>query len=127
MSNQGYHSRVSPFAAGLGCKCPRCGRGKLYAGYLTVAERCGNCGLDLKKADSGDGPAVFMIFILGGLMVPLALIVEARFEPPYWLHMALWPPLILGGTLGLIRPLKAFMIALQFQHRASDSGTENYD
>ena len=127
MSNHGYHARVSPLAAGLGCKCPRCGRSKLYDGYLSVAERCTACGLDLKKADSGDGPAVFMIFILGGLVVPLALLVEARFEPPYWLHMALWPPLILGGTLGLIRPLKAFMIALQFHHRASDSGTEDYE
>jgi uncharacterized protein (DUF983 family) len=127
MSKQPYYPRVSPIAAGLGCRCPRCGRGRLYSGFLTVAERCGECGFDLRKADSGDGPAVFMIFILGALVVPLALLVESHFEPPYWLHVVLWPPVILGGALGLLRPMKGLLIALQFHHRASDSGTEHYD
>ncbi|MGF1611477.1 MAG: DUF983 domain-containing protein [Kiloniellales bacterium] len=127
MSKQSYHPRVSPVAAGLGSHCPRCGRGRLYSGFLTVAERCSECGLDLKKADSGDGPAVFMIFILGALVVPLALLVESLFEPPYWLHVVLWPPLILGSALALLRPMKGLLIALQFHHRASDSGTQDYD
>jgi uncharacterized protein (DUF983 family) len=123
----GFHGRVSLLAAGLGCRCPRCGRGRLFQGYLTVRERCEACGLDLKKADSGDGPAVFIIFILGFLVVPLALWVEAAYEPPMWLHMTLWPIAILGIALGLLRPMKALMIALQFRHRASDSGTVHYD
>lgn len=122
-----YHGRVSPLAAGLGCRCPRCGRGRLYRGYLTVRETCEVCGLDLKKADSGDGPAVFIIFILGALVVPLALWVEAAFAPPMWVHLAIWPAAILGLSLGMLRPMKALMVALQFRHRASDSGTVGYD
>jgi len=122
-----YHPRVSPIGAGLGCKCPRCGRGRLFDGYLTVAETCGSCGLDLRKADSGDGPAIFIIFILGFLVVPLALVVEAKLGPPYWVHVTLWPVVILGGALGLLRPLKGLLIALQYHHKASDSGTQSYD
>mgnify|MGYP001478580252 CR=1 FL=1 len=122
-----FHGRVSPFAAGLGCRCPRCGRGKLFQGYLTVRERCEACGLDLRKADSGDGPAVFIIFILGFLVVPIALWVEAAFEPAMWVHMVIWPVVILGLALGLLRPMKATMIALQFRHRASDSGRVDYE
>jgi uncharacterized protein (DUF983 family) len=117
----------SAIATGLACKCPRCGQGRLFAGFLTVAERCTVCGLDLKKADSADGPAVFIIFILGFLVVPLALWVESRFAPPMWLHMTIWPPVILGGALGLLRPMKGVMIALQYRHKASESGTIDYD
>lgn len=127
MSESGYRPRVSPVSAGLGCKCPRCGRGALFDGYLTVAESCTACGLDLRKADSGDGPAVFIIFILGFLIVPPALIFEALVAPPLWLHMVIWPPLVVIGALALLRPMKGLMIALQFHHKASDSGTESYD
>ena len=117
----------SAIATGLACKCPRCGQGRLFAGFLTVAERCATCGLDFKKADSGDGPAVFIIFILGFLVVPAAFWVEFRFEPPMWLHMTIWPLAILGGALGLLRPMKGAMIALQYRHQASESGTIDYD
>jgi uncharacterized protein (DUF983 family) len=127
MSDGGYTSRVSPISAGLGCKCPRCGRGALFDGFLSVAESCAVCGLDLRKADSADGPAVFVIFILGFLLVPPALLFEAMVEPPLWLHVVIWPPLILGGSLALLRPMKGVMIALQYHHKASDSGTESYD
>jgi len=118
---------VSPIKAGLTCKCPRCGRGALYAGFLEVAERCGDCGLDLKKADSGDGPAVFLIFILGAIVVPLALLLEAKAAPPMWVHVMIWPVVILGGAIGLLRPMKGLLIALQYHHKASESGTQNYD
>ena len=127
MSDPGYSSLPSPIASGLRCKCPRCGRGSLFAGFLTVAESCDACGLDLRKADSADGPAVFVIFILGFLMVPPALLFEAMAEPPLWLHVVIWPPLILAGSLALLRPMKGLMIALQFHHKASESGTETYD
>jgi len=120
-------SQRSPFATGLACKCPRCGRGRLFASFLTVAERCTVCNLDLKKADSADGPAVFIIFILGFLVVPAAFWVEFRFEPPMWLHLTIWPPVILGGALGLLRPMKGIMIALQYRHKASESGTIDYE
>ncbi len=127
MPEESYYPRVSPVRAGLGCRCPRCGRGRLFQGYLTVAETCEACGLDLRKADSGDGPAVFIIFILGFLVVPLALFVEAKFGPPYWVHVTLWPVVILGGALGLLRPLKGLLVALQFHHKAGESGTQSYD
>jgi len=117
----------SAIATGLACKCPRCSQGRLFAGFLTVAERCAACGLDFKKADSGDGPAVFIIFILGFLVVPAAFWVEFRFEPPMWLHLTIWPPVILGGALGLLRPMKGAMIALQYRHKASESGTIDYE
>ena len=127
MEEEGYSPRVSPLKVGLACKCPRCGRGPLFDGFLTVAERCKACGADLRKADSGDGPAVFIIFILGAVVVPLALLLEARVEPPYWVHLVLWPPVILGGSVALLRPFKGVLIALQYHHRASDSGIERYD
>jgi uncharacterized protein (DUF983 family) len=119
--------QVSPWAAGLSCRCPKCGRGRLFDGFLTLAERCDACGADLRKADSGDGPAVFIIFVLGALVVPLALWVESAFQPPYWVHVAIWPIAILAGTLALLRPFKATLIALQYRHKASDSGTQTYD
>jgi len=127
VSEQPHYPRVSPIGVGLACRCPRCGRGKLFNGFLTVADSCEACALDLRKADSGDGPAVFIIFILGFLVVPLALLLEAKVEPPYWVHVAIWPAVILGGALGLLRPLKGLLIALQFHHKASDSGKERYD
>jgi len=127
MPQDEYRARRSPIAIGLRCRCPRCGEGPLYDGFLTVAERCTVCGLDLRKADSGDGPAVFIIFILGFVVVPLALWVEATFAPPLWVHMAIWPVVIVGGALALLRPAKGILIALQFRHRASDSGSVDYD
>ena len=122
-----FYPRLSPFGTGIACRCPRCGKGPLFDGFLTVAAQCSVCGLDLKKADSGDGPAVFIIFILGFLVVPLALWFESSFAPPMWLHMAIWPVVILGGALALLRPMKGVMIALQYRHKASDSGTVDYD
>ena len=117
MTNSGPYPPVSPLAAALASKCPRCGRGRLYSGYLTVAARCEACDLDLSAQDSGDGPAVFVILILGIVVVGLAIWVEAVFEPPLWLHAVLWFPFILGISLASLRPLKAYMIALQYKHR----------
>ena len=118
----GGSSPPSAFSAGLSCRCPRCGVGPLYRGFLTVRERCPNCGLNYAEADSGDGPAVFLIFIVGALVVFLALVVELAYTPPYWVHAVLWPPLILGLSLGLLRPAKALMIALQYRHQAGEGG-----
>lgn len=116
----GYHPTVSPFSAGMRCACPRCGRGKLYRGYLTVAERCDACGLDLAKHDSGDGPAVFLIFILGFVVVPIALWVSMTVDWPLWLHAIVWSIVVLGMTLGMLRPAKAYVIALQYRYRRSE-------
>jgi uncharacterized protein (DUF983 family) len=75
----------SPIATGLRCKCPRCGEGKLFAGFLTPAPKCERCGLDYSFTDAGDGPAVFVILIAGFIVVAAALVVEVKYQPPYWL------------------------------------------
>jgi uncharacterized protein (DUF983 family) len=105
---------------GLACKCPRCGKGKLYQGFLTLRPACENCGLDYAFIDSGDGPAVFIIMIAGAIVVGAALIVEVKYQPPFWLHAALWLPLILATTLLPLRSMKALLIALQFHHKAAE-------
>lgn len=117
----GSAARVSPLVAGLRCRCPRCGAGPLYHGLLTVRERCLSCGLDLRVQDSGDGPAVFVVLIVGAVTVGLALFVEVKFQPPLWVHALIWPGVILAGALFLLRIFKAILIAIQFQHRASGS------
>ena len=108
---------ASPWRAGLACRCPRCGKGELFERYLTVAKRCPRCDLDFADPDSGDGPAVFVILILGALVAAAALLVEVAFQPPYWLHALIWLPIILFGALGMLRPCKATLIALQFKYR----------
>jgi len=112
---------ASPLIAGLACRCPRCGAGRLFDGYLTVRPSCEICGLDLADHDTGDGPAVFVIFILGAVVVPVALAVDAAFAPPLWAHAVLWAGAVLGGTLALLRPLKGLMVALHYRHRGAES------
>jgi uncharacterized protein (DUF983 family) len=102
--------------AALLCRCPRCGEGRLFAGLLTVRPACPACGLDFSAEDAGDGPAVFVIFFLGLIVVGLAAAVELEFAPPIWVHMLLWTPLILIGAILMLRPLKAGLIALQYRH-----------
>lgn len=109
---------ASVFGAGLRCRCPRCGEGALFRGFLDLRPACKTCGLDYGRVDSGDGPAVFVVFVVGVIVVGLALWTEIRFSPPQWLHMVLWLPLSLVLTLALLRPFKAVLIALQFKHKA---------
>jgi len=108
--------------AALLCRCPRCGVGSLYDGVLTVRPSCPVCGLDLRAHDTGDGPAVLVVLVLGAIVVGLAFWVEFRFEPPLWLHAVIWPLVTLPLALLLIRPMKAALVALQFRHRASEMG-----
>jgi uncharacterized protein (DUF983 family) len=116
-------SLVSPFAAGWACRCPRCGEGQLFSGFLKVARVCESCGLDLKFADSGDGPAVFVIFAVAPIVMILAFITEALFHPAPWMHLVLWIPTIIILSLALLRPFKATMIALQYQRQAGEGAT----
>jgi len=104
---------------GITCKCPRCGKGAVYAGFLTLRPRCETCGLDFSFMDSGDGPAIFVIMIAGAIVVGAALIVEVKYQPPLWLHAALWLPLILATTLLPLRAMKSLLIALQYHHKAA--------
>lgn len=113
---------VAPLQAGFWCRCPRCGKGALFKSVFTldVREKCESCSLELKFVDAGDGPAVFAILILGFLILGAALIVEFRLHPPLWLHVVIWPPVTLVVALGLLRPLKATLIALQYHHKAEE-------
>ena len=113
---------AEPVSAGLKGRCPRCGEGRLFQGFLSVAPRCGTCGLDYSFADAGDGPAVFAIFILGFLVLGGALIAEFAFGVPIWGHVLLWGILTPLLALGLLRFLKATLSALQFRYKAREAG-----
>lgn len=115
---------VSPFAAGLGGKCPRCGQGALFKSFLGLKDRCAVCNLDYSKADAGDGPAVFIMFIVGFVAVAVAFI--ARFV---WFAPIVTSFLISGGvaialSLALLRPFKATLVALQYRHKAEEGRIE---
>ena len=113
-------STPSPLAAGLKARCPRCGQGPLFRSGLILRETCEHCGLSYAFADSGDGPSVFAIFILGFLVLGGALWVEFRLEPPIWVHVVLWGVLTPLLAFGLLRVLKAGLIALQYKHQAGE-------
>src|ERR1700732_1237936 len=104
---------------GIACKCPRCGKGKLFQGFLTLRPACESCGLDYAFIDAGDGPAVFVILLAGFIVVGCALVVEFKYAPPFWLHAVLWLPLILVTTLPPLRSMKGLLIALQYHHKAA--------
>jgi len=104
---------------GIACRCPRFGKGKLYAGFLNLRPNCASCGLDYAFIDAGDGPAVFVVMIAGAIVVACALIVEVKYQPPFWVHAVLWVPLTLVVTLWPLRAMKSLLIALQFHHQAA--------
>src|SRR5712672_934080 len=99
MPNDDPFSSRLPIVRGLSCRCPRCGQGRLFAGFLTLAPRCERCGLDYSFVDSADGPAFFVMFGSGFVVVFAALMVEVFYQPPFWVHAALWLPLILITTI----------------------------
>ena len=111
---------VEPIAAGLKGCCPRCGEGRLFSRFLTVAPRCETCGLDYSFADAGDGPAVFVILIIGFVVVGSALWLEVSHNPPLWLHFLLWIPLTLALTLTALRLIKGVLITLQYRNKAAE-------
>jgi len=110
----------SPLATGLAGRCPRCGRGKLFEGFLALRPRCDQCGLDFSFADSADAPAFFVMFISRFIVAGSALVEEVLYTPPYWVHALLWGPLILLTTLAPLRPMKGLLIALQYHHKAAE-------
>lgn len=110
---------VDPISTGLKGRCPRCGEGRMFAGTFTIAKRCGVCGLDYEFADAGDGPAVFVILIIGFVVVGLALWMEVSYSPPLWLHFLLWVPLTVGLCLTALRLIKGVLVALQYANKAA--------
>jgi len=113
-------SGPSAILVGLRCRCPRCGQGPLFAGYLTVAPQCSRCGLDLSRHDSGDGPAVFVVLIVGFIVIGAALVVEGLWSPPLWVHLVAWIALATGLALALLPPFKGVLIAIETKHDAGE-------
>ena len=110
------------FSKALQCRCPKCHEGDLFQGRysLDLNDTCTSCGLDFTKNDSADGPAVLLIFILGVLLVPLAWIMELWLAPPLWVHAVFWGIITLALILLTLKPLKAYIIALQYKHSPQD-------
>jgi uncharacterized protein (DUF983 family) len=102
--------------------CPRCGRAPLFCGLLKVVPRCEACGLDLAQVDVGDGLATPVILVLGAVLCGLAIWTDVKFNPPWWLHVILWPALGVPAGLGLMRWGKAALIALQYRTRWQENG-----
>lgn len=117
-------SEPSTAHAALLGRCPRCGEGKLFDGYLNIAARCAHCGLDYAMFDAGDGPAVFVVLIVGAIVCAAALYVEFTFSPPYWVHAVLWIPTITILTFGFLRLAKSLLLVLQYKHRAGEGRVE---
>jgi len=118
--DEAHFPPVDPVAAGLRGRCPRCGEGVLIEGLLGVKPTCSVCGLDNSFADAGDGPAVFVILIIGFIVVGLALWLEVNYSPALWVHLMLWIPLATVLSLTLLRMLKGLMIALQYRNKAAE-------
>ncbi len=117
---------VNPFITGLLSRCPNCGEAPLFTGFLTVTPQCEACGQDLSKADSGDGPVVFILLIVGAIGCGGLLFTELTFHPPVWVELVIWLPLIAVLTLGALRPFKAILVALQFRNHASEARNDDH-
>jgi uncharacterized protein (DUF983 family) len=125
--DKALYAPQNPFSAGLRARCPRCGEGRLFSGFLTLRPRCENCGLDFAFADAADGPAQFVILIVGFLIAGAALLVEIAYSPPIWVHIVIWTPLVLILCLGALRPLKGVLVALQYHHKAEEGRIHSAD
>ena len=111
---------ATPMGVALRGLCPRCGARALFAGVASFAPKCRACGLDFAGFNVGDGPAAFLIFIVGGLITGLAIWVELAFEPPFWVHILLWFPLTALLVVGLLRLAKGLLLALEYRNRARE-------
>ena len=120
MSTQPSAPRLEPWKVGLRGRCPRCGEGRLFDGFLKLAPGCERCGLDYSFADAADGPAIFVMLIIGFIVVGLALWVEVAYSPPLWLHFLLWIPLAIALCLPPLRAIKGVLITLQYANQASE-------
>ena len=112
----GEPSSLQAAAAGM---CPRCGANSLFKSWVGFAERCRSCGLDFAGFNVGDGPAAFLIFIVGTITVVGALVVDGAFSPPWWVHLV-WAPVAAALTIGGLRLAKAWLLAQEYKHRARE-------
>ena len=107
-------------AATLAGSCPRCGAKTLFNGWINFADKCRGCGLDFAAFNVGDGPAAFLILIVGAVVAVLAVWVQLAFEPAYWVHVVLWVPIATAMTIGGLRVAKAALLSAAFRNRAGE-------
>ncbi len=119
-ANQTYDPPL-PIISGVTCRCPRCGKGKLFSGFLKMAPSCEACGLDFSFADPADGPAFFVMTAIGMIVIAVFTWVEVAYHPPMWVHMVTVFPALIIGCLGALRPVKAWLVASQFFHKAEEA------
>ncbi|NNE21505.1 MAG: DUF983 domain-containing protein [Rhizobiales bacterium] len=119
MVNQPYYGDISPVSAGIAGTCPRCGRGKLFAGFLIVARQCNSCDLSFSFADAGDGAAWFVMLVAGSVAVGLVLWVELTWQPSYWVHALIAIPAAVILPIALLRPVKGILLCQQYKTRAA--------
>lgn len=117
----------SPVQAGMMGRCPKCGDGALFDGLLALRKACPSCGMDFAFIDTGDGPAVFAIFILGFVVLGGALWVEFTFEPALWVHVALWGLVTPLLAIGVLRFLKGVLTGLQYANKAEEHRLKHDD
>jgi uncharacterized protein (DUF983 family) len=124
MSGSEKHSLQSTILTGLAGHCPRCHCGKMFRGFLTLVPACKACGLNFSFADAGDGPAVFVMLFAGFLVVGAALWIEVVYEPPYWVYLVVFLPLTAIVCVGMLRPFKGVLVALQYRNKAEQGRLE---
>jgi uncharacterized protein (DUF983 family) len=100
--------------------CPRCGASGLFSGVISFAPKCRNCGLDYSQFNVGDGPAAFLIMIVGAIVTIAAITIELKFGPPFWVHILLWVPITSLLVVGLLRIAKAALLVLEYRNRARE-------
>lgn len=115
-----YYPGISPLKTGLAGKCPRCGRGHLFSGYLTVAPKCSGCGLSFDFADGGDGASWFVMLFVCVAGVGSILGVEVAYSPPFWVHALIAIPVLVILPLVLLRPVKGVLLAQQWKTGARE-------
>lgn len=118
--DENYYPDISPLKTGLSGSCPRCGRGKLFDGYLTVAPRCNSCGLSYAFADGGDGAAWFVMLFVCIVGVGSILGVEVAYSPPFWVHALIAVPLLIILPMLLLRPVKGVLLCQQWKTGARE-------
>lgn len=111
---------LEPMRVGLRCRCPRCGQGRLFNGFLTLAPGCEVCGLDYGFADPADGPAFFVICFACIPSVLFAVWLEVAFDVSVWVHVFVSVPVILLSCILPLRPLKGWLVASQYYHKAEE-------
>ena len=97
--------------------CPACGSSTLFSGVIAFSPKCTICGLDFDRFDVGDGPAAFLILIVGAIVTIGAVIVQVRYAPPFWVHVLLWLPLAVILVIGMLRIAKALLLHLEYRQR----------